>query len=138
MRKTIAQQENGQIMLLAVMVLSTGILSASIVAGTIVLFQLRQAINVKESTKAAYAADAGLECELYMQFKAVLPLGTPCDTVSGASITCGTDAEGSFCQLTNGAKFRVVRTGPLPLPDIKSIGESGRATRAFEVNFTQI
>ena len=120
-------------MLLAVIVLSTSILSSVIVASTIVLSQLRQTVNIMDSARAAYAADSGLECGLYTALKD--PTFT-CDR--DAAITCGTDVSGPFCQLANNAKFRIFRTGALPLQNIKSIGESGRATRAFEVFFTQI
>ena len=126
---------SGQVMLLTVMILSSGLLSASIVAGMIVLLQLRQTIDVMESTRAAYAADTVLECALYKQFQAPV---FECDD-NGVIAGCFVDINGNTnCQLANGSAFSVAVTPAVPPdpPTIKSVGEFGDSARAFEARFT--
>lgn len=119
-------------MLLLTMLLSSGIITVSVISGVVVLYQLRQTTNIADSTRAAYAADAGLECELYRQFKA--PAGFSC--TSNPSFTCGTDAYGAFCSLPNNSLFRIIAVPAAPFPGIRAVGESGRSARAFEVGFS--
>ncbi|MEK7114777.1 MAG: hypothetical protein AAB847_00215 [Patescibacteria group bacterium] len=60
---------NGQVMLLAVLVISGTILGATTVAGMLMLNQLRQATNIGLSMQAIFAADTGIEWELFKLFK---------------------------------------------------------------------
>lgn len=56
-------------MLITVLVLTGTILGATTIAGLLTLYQLRQATDVVNSTKAVFAADSGLEWRLYKFFK---------------------------------------------------------------------
>lgn len=64
MRKIIKSQD-GQAMILSIVLLGALLLSASAIAGLLTIFQIRQANNVVNSTKAIFAADAALEWATY-------------------------------------------------------------------------
>ncbi len=55
-------------MILTVLIISGTILGATTIAGILMLNQIRQATNVGHSLQAIFAADAGLEWELYNNF----------------------------------------------------------------------
>ncbi|MDP3999740.1 MAG: hypothetical protein Q8P76_04110 [bacterium] len=59
------RNERGQVMLLTVLLLSGTILSATTIAGLLMLYQIRQATDIANSTKAIYAADTGIERRVY-------------------------------------------------------------------------
>lgn len=56
-------------MLLTVILLSGVILGTTAISGTLMLNQVRQATNATDSQKAIFAADTGIEWELYKRFK---------------------------------------------------------------------
>jgi len=58
----------GQVMLLTVMIVSGSILGATAIAGILTVNQIRQTTNIANSLQAVFAADAGLEWELYRLF----------------------------------------------------------------------
>jgi len=96
-------------MLLTVLILGGVILSVSTIAGYITVQKIRQSSDVANSTKAIFAADAGIEWELYKKF--------------------GGQADKPI--FSNGADFETSGTGDIK----KSIGHSGNSFRAFEVEF---
>ena len=102
-------RNNGQAMLLTVLILGGVVLSVSMVAGYITVQKIRQSSDVANSTKAIFAADTGIEWELYKQFKG--PADKPI--------------------LSNGADFETSGSGSVK----KSIGRSGNSFRAFEIEF---
>jgi hypothetical protein len=83
------KKQNGQIMLLTTLVMSGTILAATTVAGLLMVYQIRQSGNAEQSTKAIYAADAGLEFQLYRVFTKDCQHETPVLT-NGASISSRT------------------------------------------------
>ena len=56
-------------MLLTVLVLAAVFLSATVIAGLLMVYQLNQITNVVDSTRAIYAADAGVERALFQIFR---------------------------------------------------------------------
>ena len=58
----------GQVMILTVLIISGTILGATTIAGILMVNQIRQATNAQHSLQALFAADAGLEWELYRSF----------------------------------------------------------------------
>ena len=103
---------NGQVMLLTVLILGGVVLSVSMIAGYITVQKIRQSSNAANSTKAIFAADTGIEWELYKQFKG--PVDKPV--------------------LSNGADFETFGSATTK----KSIGRSGDSSRAFEVQFQRV
>ena len=101
-------------MLLTVLIMSGSLLGATTIAGLLMLYQIRQSTNVSDSTRAIYAADAGLECELYKLFKA----GPICPSPT---------------ELSNGSTYstrEIVKNNQVT--SVQSVGEAGQVLRAFE------
>jgi hypothetical protein len=63
------RSQKGQVMLLTVVLLSGVILGTTAISGILMLNQVRQATNATDSQKAIFAADTGIEWELYKRFK---------------------------------------------------------------------
>lgn len=100
---------NGQVMLLTVLVIGGLLLGASAIAGLMMVYQIRQSSDVVNSTKAIFAADTGIEWELYRMFK---------------------DSDYPKPTMTNQADFSTTVSGA---STVKSIGSSHRSSRAFEM-----
>ncbi len=99
-------------MLLTVVLLSGVILGTTAISGVLMLNQVRQATNATDSQKAIFAADTGIEWELYKRFK---------------------DNKYPQPLMSNGALFETASTTTF----IKSIGFSDsrrRVARSFMVN----
>ncbi len=108
-------------MLLAVLLIGTSVLVITSIAGYFMLQRIRMSSNFVDSTKAIFAADAGIECEFYNYFK-------------GANIICNdlifTDSN------TKTQTFIVVDASGAP-QSIKSIGVSNKSNRAFVSEFNR-
>jgi len=102
--------DTGQVMLLTVLVIGGLLLGASSIAGLLMVYQLRQASDITNSTKAIFAADSGLEWELYRMFK---------------------DSGYPKPAMTNNANFNTTVYGT---STIKSVGNSQNSSRAFELS----
>ena len=110
----ISKTDGGQIMLLTVLLLGGAILGATTIAGYLMLQKIRIAADITNSTKAIFAADTGIEWELYRKFK---------------------DTNHEKPNLSNGASFNTVVNEDGST--MKSIGSAGRSVRAFEVRFAK-
>lgn len=116
----VPQQSSGQVMLVTVMALSGMILGATTIAGLLMIYQLRQSTDLINSTRAIYAADAGIEYELYRIYKNsgyVAPVLS-----NGASFETQKQSESA---IDVGKKTETIT--------VKSIGKSGKVARAFEM-----
>jgi len=113
--------QNGQVMLLTALILGGVLLGASTIAGYLMVVKLRESSDVVNSTRAIFAADSGIECELYKyNFKDTSPSNSH-------SRNC---ADNGF--KSSGVN---VKTTVNP-PTIKSIGTAFNAKRAFKVDFS--
>lgn len=119
---------SGQVMLLTVLVLGGTILGATTIGGLLVLYQLRQTADLANSTKAVFAADAGIEWGLYEFFKSPAQgFLTPTFSNGATSLTtCYKDAAMSQSADCNASGIII----------IVSKGESGNAKRAFKISFS--
>lgn len=113
------RRESGQVMLVTVLALSGTILGATTIAGLLMLYQIRQSTDMVNSAKAIYAADAGIEYELYRFFK--------------------DDEYDDINPLSNGASFETKVVEKISADGvtiesivIKSTGKSNKIARAFE------
>ena len=106
-------KNSGQVMLLTVLILSSTILGASTIVGFLLLNQIKTSTDIKNSTKAIFAADAGIEYELYRIAK---------------------DPSHAFPTFTNGAVLTTTCNPSGGGIAIKSTGEVGRVARAFQAD----
>lgn len=107
-------------MLVTVLILSGTILGAVAIAGLLMIYQVRQTTNVANSTKAIFAADAGLECEFYNRIKDGVEI---CDDILFTNDVSADDAD----------DVSVVTTVKDNI--IQSVGNSGDTSRAFKATF---
>ncbi len=105
--------QKGIALLLTTIILSIVMLTAVFISN-IVLTQLRLAGDINDSAAAIYAADAGVEWQLY-QIRQGVSIALP--------------------SMSNGAKVLVVLTGAYPNFTIKSLGSYRTIMRQFEVSF---
>lgn len=105
--------QNGIALLLTVVILSIVTLIAVLIAD-IVIVQLKLAKDIGDSQAAIYAADSGIEWQLYQIRKGVL-VSSPV--------------------MSNGATTTTTVIGIAPNFTIKSLGSYQSANRQFEVSF---
>lgn len=65
MKKNEKNKNSGQVMMIVVMALSAVMIGAIAVGGLLTARQIRQTVDAGSSSKAVFAADAGLEWRLY-------------------------------------------------------------------------
>lgn len=106
-------KESGIVLLLTVIILSIVILVAILIAN-IVIVQLRLSKDANDSQAAVYAADSGIEWQLYRIKKGIL-VSSPV--------------------MSNGAVVETTVTGIAPSFTIKSLGSYQSVKRQFEVSF---
>lgn len=118
-------------MLITVLAMSGTLLGATAIAGYLMLNQIRQTTDTINSTKAIFAADAGLEWRLYKFFKAD---GQVC-------MDCPDGGQCPAPDMTNGATFQATCDSQVvdltETVSIQSKGISLRNARAFELTFTR-
>jgi hypothetical protein len=103
------KKQKGQVLLITVLVLMSTF-ALAVVIGGLVLYDLRAMISAGESTKAIYGAESCIEWELYKLNKGNV----------------------SSPEMSNDVEYReaIVREG-----SISCSGNSGRVSRAFQINF---
>jgi len=101
----------GQAMLLTVLILGSTILAASTIAGYLTVLKIRASSDTTNSTKAIFAADTGIEWELYKFIK---------------------DPNSTKPHFSNDANFNSSNDSGL----IKSVGESNNIFRAFQADIS--
>lgn len=102
------KKQNGQVLLITVLIMMSTF-ALAIAIGGMVLYELRSMINTNESVKAIYAAESGIEWQLFTTNKGNTDLPT----------------------MTNGTKYENSSGDGY----IRSSGTSGRVNRAMEVSF---
>ncbi|MEK7549076.1 MAG: hypothetical protein AAB496_01120 [Patescibacteria group bacterium] len=115
---------SGQVMLLAVGLIGASILTATTIAGYLMLQRIKMASNFIDSTKAVFAADSGIECELYKYNFS--------DPTKPKNIDC---AALSFGDGKTSVKTSIITDASSTPQYIKSIGTSNKSNRAFMMNF---
>ena len=111
--KKINKNQSGIALLLTMIILSATVLTATLIAA-IVIIQFKLSSDINNSTIAIYAADSGVEWQLY-QIR------------NGSSVPAPV--------MSNGATTTTTVTGISPNFTIKSLGAYKEVKRQFEVNF---
>jgi len=107
------ESRTGQTMILTVIVLSGTLLSITLTAGLIMLYQIREAGNFTNTTKAVFAADTGINWWLYFNSPSYISSNNS-STINGLL-------------RANGANFEILEEAA----GIKVIGQAGSSKRAF-------
>src|SRR3989344_415294 len=102
----------GQAMVLTALIIGGALLAITTVAGYLMAVRIRQGSDIVNSTKAIFAAEAGIEWELYKLFK---------------------DPNAERPSFSNGAS--IDRTTSEADGKITSRGRSGNSLRSFEMEF---
>ncbi|MCX6813275.1 MAG: hypothetical protein NTV77_02190 [Candidatus Azambacteria bacterium] len=110
---TFNNNQKGIALLLTVIIISIVLLIATLIANVVVT-QLKLAGDINDSATAIYAADSGVEWQLYQIRNGV---SVPAPAIS------------------NGATVSVTVAGASPNFTIKSLGSYRAVKRQFEVNF---
>lgn len=116
--KASAGKQSGIALLLTVIILSVVMLIAMLISN-IVITQLKLAGDINDSVAAIYAADSGVECQLYNIRQAKL-----LNCFSGGDLI-----------MSNGATIATTVIESAPSFTIKSLGSYRTVKRQFEVNF---
>lgn len=75
-------------MLISILAMGGTIIGATAIAGLLMAYQIRQSADLAGSAKAIGAADAGLECSLYMFFQSTSSCpGLPATFQNGSTVT---------------------------------------------------
>ncbi len=128
---------SGQAMLLTVIALGGTLLGATTIAGLLMLYQIRQATDLKDSNKAIFAADAGIEMVGYYLANATggeEPL-VPQDMVDHNGVTNKAKISRVVCYSATSTDPTTIipcSQGSSSAVVLRSYGESGRANRAFQ------
>lgn len=108
--RKIIKRNNGQVMMIVVMVLSGVMIGSMAISGTLTARQIRQSADAGSSSKTIFAADAGLEWALYKFWKDVD------DDYKCYKSSTFDDCEGMVCdefpifELLNGSKVMLETT----------------------------
>lgn len=118
--------QKGQVMLITILALSGILLGATTIAGLLMAYQIRQAADITNSTKAIMAADAGIEWELYkisqkqkdyqLNFSNGAKVETSCKRAD--NLDCkydGSDLESGLTIKSTGNSLRIYRAFELTL-----------------------
>lgn len=116
-------------MLMSVLSIGGVLLGATTIAGTLMVFQVRQNTDFANSAKAIFAADAGLEWGLYNSGKNVASTTptTPPSFANGATVVVK-------CYDSAGTEPALGCTDP-SVTRVRAVGNSARSSRALEANF---
>jgi len=90
---TTYEARRGQAMLLAILTLGATMLGATTIAGLLMVYQIRQVTNFRDSAESIFAADAGTEWALYSYFQQGVPqVPPPGKNLGGGVSQLGNDA----------------------------------------------
>lgn len=103
--------KKGQTMILTVVIITSSILGIALVAGMLIVFQIRSSGDFANTNKAIFAADAGTEWWLYNYYK-------------------NPNILSSTIPFSNGASFEVFEQSP---NQARIVGMAGKSKRAFFV-----
>ena len=120
--------QSGQVMLITILTLSGILLGATTIAGLLMTYQIRQATDITNSTKAIMAADAGIELELYKVSK--MRGDYQINFSNGAAVT-------TICKRSDDSNCLYDGSDIESGLAIKSIGQSLKVYRAFEMTLQE-
>lgn len=111
-------------MILSVLVLGGTILGATVIAGLLMVYQLRATSDAANSAKAIFAADTGIEWMLYQFAK-------PSSTDPEPALSNGA----SFTATCYNSSSSAVDCRDPSVVTFRSVGKAGSSYRALQLNF---
>lgn len=112
----------GQVMVLAVIMISGAVLSATAAVGILMIYEIRHAGSSIDSAKAVFAADAGIECAIKQ-------------VQDGIDRGCGDEEITTLTDLKTTFTIYDISADCDPLNGRRSVGTSNRIARSFEACF---
>lgn len=131
------RSRSAQVMIITVLTLGGTLLGATTIAGLLMLYQIRQATDLKNSAQAIFAADTGIEWGLYRFFQCNGNSSPPSacdnspppqtfDNKATFELVCTENPDG-----TTGWEKETCETRTNTPHLIKSIGQAAATSRAF-------
>jgi hypothetical protein len=128
---------DGQAMLLTVLALGGTLLGATTIAGLLMIYQIRQNSDIRDSTKAIFAADAGIELTNYILKFPNVEIKDSIELLDKDGQGNGARIDQIICYSTSttiAPEFEIPceSNGTTRPQLIRSYGVAGRSNRAFE------
>lgn len=130
------KNRQGQVMLVTVLVLGATLFGAITIGGLVLVYQLRQTSDLEDSTRAVFAADAGIEWGLYQKFQSASSLAMiQNEGYDPGHLVIGDPVQGRVTSET--LCFSTTSSDPTSVTDcsnalsIEGFGTSAAAKRAF-------
>lgn len=119
---------SGQVMIMTTLAIGGTILGAATIAGLLVVYQIRATTDLADSAKAVFAADAGIEWQLYNYFSTstLNHLPQPVFDINLSGIRLN-----AVCLKDSGEETDCETFGNSSATAIKSVGTYGNSSRAF-------
>jgi len=154
-----SSNENGQVMLLTVLVLSAVFLSATVIAGLLTVYQINQVTRIADSARAIYAADTAIERGLFRVFRCnpdattgnlnpIVPSGSWRLDAICVAIANQQSGSSGLPRFLNDAEYSLIiestnrgpgvhdpNTNNLNFLGLSAVGRAGKSARAFEIGF---
>ncbi len=122
----------GQVMILTTLAIGGTILGAATIAGLLIVYQIRATTDLADSAKAVFAADAGIEWQLYNYF--IGTTSTPNPIPQQPNFLSYSDIQLTVTCLDDSSVVVNCDTiGNSSATAIKSVGTHGNSSRAFLV-----
>ncbi len=115
----IKQNTSGQAILIVVVFMGAIMVGISVISGYLLTQRLKTSVDIINSTKAIYAADAGIEAQLYDIFKNGGADTTDPKTLPATSVSGGASYDAR--RTDNGTGFDISSLGTYQKPDGRSI-----------------
>lgn len=126
-------RNKGQVMILTTFAMGASVIIFSAVVGHFVIQRIRASSNISDSARAIFAADSGLECELYNKFKTPEPL-INCCSVGVNAVNVFDDNRTTVKTENDLGPSCGAGSNPSSI-FIRSVGTSNGFNRAYEASF---
>ena len=123
------KNKKGQVMIMTTLAIGGTILGAATIAGLLIVYQIRATTDSADSAKAIFAADAGIEWQLYNYFRDTTSMPNP---LPEPVFTYAVDLD-AVCLDDAFAEIDCGTLGNSSATAIKSVGTYGNSSRAFLV-----
>jgi len=132
---TAHEARRGQAMLLAILTLGATMLGATTIAGLLMVYEIRQVTDFRDSAQSIFAADAGTEWALYSYFQQAPGVPLPGTPLSNDSSQLGNNAV-VFVQCSDDSGALTDCSNASTTTGAYARGSTANTKRAFIVTFS--